>query len=113
MADPTTTAAAVLPPAQAAPAQPQAHFTTTDPAADQYAMRMKEKEMDLESGWLGRVFGSGDRAPMNIAGLAVVMLLAIGVTATIREGGPASGETWKYVAPIITGALGFTFGKRT
>jgi len=51
-------------------------FNTTP---DQGAFVLRSKEMDLEAGWLGGVFGSGATAPLNIAGLLVLLLAGSGV----------------------------------
>jgi hypothetical protein len=82
----------------------------------EWERRIEEKRMDLESGALGKFFGSGSTAPNNIAGFAVVIgfLLAgliTGVFLCIDPKNQSTFEIWKYTGPIITGALGFIFGR--
>jgi hypothetical protein len=82
----------------------------------EWEKRIEEKRMDLESGALGKFFGSGSTAPNNIAGFAVVIgfVLAGIITSVFLYIDPKSQNTfeiWKYIGPIITGALGFIFGR--
>lgn len=67
----------------------------------------------LNAGSLGTFFGIAQNAPCNIAGLAVVAGLLIGGITTgvlVYQNNQTPYEIWKYVAPIVTGALGFLFG---
>jgi hypothetical protein len=84
---------------------------TTKPKPDKDDNEMKIKELDLESGWLGRVFGSPRNAPPNIAGVVVVCLVLIagGISFFQKEN---ALECWRVVAPIITMVLGYMFGKK-
>ncbi len=88
--------------------------TYTQPT-DDWQQRMDEKKLD--AGQLGRLFGTGDSAPSNIAGLAVLGGLAIGglVSGVLllksNAGTSDVTEIWKYIAPIVTAALGYLFGK--
>ena len=89
--------------------------TTYSPASDQWQQKMDEKRLD--AGWLGKFFGAGVSAPTNIAGSAVLGGLAIGAVVSAVLLYNSSGDTanateiWKYMTPIITGALGYLFGK--
>lgn len=82
---------------------------------EQWKQRMDEKRLD--AGLLGKLFGAGASAPNNIAGLAVIAGLAIGAVisgvalykADVETA--AAMEIWKYITPIVTGALGYLFGK--
>ncbi|EGR0722828.1 hypothetical protein QPB21_004683 [Vibrio alginolyticus] len=68
----------------------------------------------LNAGFIGKLFGTGSNGPVNIAGACVLLGLLTGLIIT---GGMLYGaknnpyEIWQYVSPIITGALGFIFGK--
>ncbi|MBI3821504.1 MAG: hypothetical protein HY289_02365 [Planctomycetes bacterium] len=73
---------------------------------------IKLKAMDLESGWLGRVFGSPKNAAVNIGGLVAILVVIAGVIMTFFPGGATATETWKIVTPIVTMVLGFLFGKK-
>lgn len=79
-------------------------------AAEQ--LSLQAKAMDLESGWLGKVFGNEKNGPTNIAGFigacAIVSLMIVVFTRPAAE----VGEILKFLTPIITGVLGFVFGKR-
>jgi hypothetical protein len=82
---------------------------------DNWQRRMDEKRLD--AGQLGRLFGAGESAPSNIAGLAVLGGLTIGglVSGALLfksdSGASDVTEIWKYTAPIVTAALGYLFGK--
>jgi len=74
--------------------------------------------LDLErltAGLLGKLFGVGSSAASNIAGLVALIALLGGIVINLlllNAGKEAPYEVWKYLAPIITGALGFIFGKK-
>lgn len=76
---------------------------------------VKETSSDLElerlnAGWLGKIFGIGDNASNNIAGFAVIIgFLLGGIFSCINVTNPF--EIWSYITPIITGALGYIFGR--
>ena len=82
---------------------------------EQWQQKMDEKRLD--AGLLGKLFGAGASAPNNIAGLAVIFGLAIGaaISGVVLYSGTgdtaAATEIWKYITPIVTGALGYLFGK--
>jgi len=82
---------------------------------EQWQQKMDEKRLD--AGLLGKLFGTGASAPNNIAGLAVILGLAIGavISGVVLYSGTgdtaAATEIWKYITPIVTGALGYLFGK--
>lgn len=66
-------------------------------------------------GWLGKAVGIVSIPPGNVAAITVVMGLLIGAIVTglmLYSGNQAPYEIWKYLTPIITGALGFLFGKK-
>ena len=78
---------------------------------DQNQFVLRSKEMDLEAGWLGRCFGTSNNAPMNIAGLVVVVLLAAGLATMFIQSALPAAEYWKIAVPLITLVMGFIFGK--
>lgn len=70
----------------------------------------------LNAGFLGKLFGVGDSAPANIAGLAVILSLLLGAVmtyATLGSQKESPYEIWKYLTPIVTGGLGYLFGKES
>jgi len=75
---------------------------------------LKAKEMDHESGSLGKFFGSARSAPLNIAGLLALILVgaAIGFTIFPPKDVPPM-DFWKVVMPVLTLILGYAFGKKT
>ena len=77
---------------------------------------LKSKQMDLESGLLGKLFGSSANAPMNIAGLVALLVLVPLVVYTFVNVNSESKSTvldfWKICSPIIGMILGFVFGKK-
>lgn len=72
---------------------------------------LRGKEMDLESGWLGKFFG---RSPGNIAGLLSVLLILSGIGVTVislYRDASISTDYWAIISPLITLVLGYNFGK--
>lgn len=83
------------------------HYNTDKQAIDSI---LESKKMDLESGWLGRVFGAPTHAPNNITGFLIVILVLTGVGMWIFEM-QQSADYWSKTIPIITLGLGYLFGK--
>jgi hypothetical protein len=88
----------------------KATFTSAD---SHLAVDLRSKAMDLESGWLGRAFGSRANAPTNIAGFVAVCLILAGVGMVGFVGWEHSSEFWKVISPLIALVLGFLFGKNS
>lgn len=78
---------------------------------DQTHYVLRSKEMDLEAGWLGRCFGTSKNAPLNIAGLVVVLLVGAGLAVLFIQSALPAAEYWKIAVPLITLVMGFIFGK--
>lgn len=93
----------------ATPGQPFEILSGAD-AAKRYAF--EEKRTYLESGVLGRFFGSNQVAPMNISGFVVGLLVVACVVLIPARGVAESMEYFKVVVPLITLVLGYLFGKR-
>lgn len=73
------------------------------------------REKKLIAGWIGVVFGIEDNAPKNIAGFLAVTAMLTGVFINIVQvckGNAISYDCWKVFVPIITGALGYIFGRK-
>jgi len=83
-----------------------------DPQPDQ-ALDLQRKRLALDAGWLGSVFGMGPQAPINITGLVVILLILGGLAAMYTKTEMSAAEYWKIAGPIITGGLGFIFGRKT
>lgn len=88
----------------------QIQFNPRQPDPETY---VKLKAMDLESGWLGRIFGSAKNAAVNIGGLVVLLVVVAGIIMTLYPAGSTATESWKIITPIITMVLGFLFGKKS
>ena len=73
---------------------------------------LKSKEMDLESGILGKFFGAPTHSPGNIAGLLIFLLVTTGVVISFIPGSLGATDYWTTTIPIVTLALGYLFGKR-
>jgi hypothetical protein len=75
-------------------------------------VQLHSKQMDLESGWLGKLFGSSKIAPSNIAGLTLLLLVLPGVALLFFSGSSmTAADYWKFITPIVTLILGYLFGK--
>jgi len=66
---------------------------------------IKSKQMDIDIGFLGKIFGNSSNAPTNIAGTTIFALLI----ATLFF----PDLKWEQSSPVITLALGYLFGKKT
>ena len=78
---------------------------------DQDAFVLRSKKMDLDAGWLGRCFGASINAPLNIAGLMVVLLVGSGVAVLSLQSAIPASEYWKIIVPLLTLVMGYVFGK--
>jgi hypothetical protein len=88
----------------------QASFGKADPSM---TIGLQSKAMDLESGWLGKVFGNRVNAPTNIAGFTAICLILSGIGMVAFTGWDKSSEFWKVISPLLTLVLGFVFGKNS
>lgn len=78
---------------------------------DQNDFVLRSKEMSLQAGWLGRIFGAKHNAPLNIAGLAVLLLVGSGVLVLFCQSAIPASEYWKIIVPLVTLVMGYIFGK--
>ena len=74
---------------------------------------LESKKMDLESGWLGKFFGSPTHSPVNIAGLLIILLVLTGIVTSFVLGSMSPKDYWTTMTPLITLALGYVFGKQS
>ena len=88
----------------------QITFNSQEPDKDTY---VKLREMDLNSGILGKFFGTSDNVSVYIAGVVVFLVVTTGLIVTFHPGGTTAVDTWKIITPIITMILGFLFGKHS
>lgn len=87
-----------------------AEKTTYDTSPERAELLIKTKEMDLEAGWLGKIFGADKRASSNIAGLLIALLVVSGIALLFFNSSIPALEYWKIISPLITLALGYLFG---
>ena len=84
------------------------------PAEDvTHRYQLEERRMTLESGFLGRFFGSAANAPTNIAGIIALLLTGACITTLFLSSTIPALEFLKLVLPVITGVLGYLFGRST
>jgi hypothetical protein len=87
------------------------------PTEEDFARRyaLDQTRMTLEAGWLGKIFGSATNAPTNIAGFFVgILTLTIIVVGFVFVPSSISAMDFlNFLAPLITLALGYLFGKST
>ena len=73
---------------------------------------LEQRRMGLEAGWLGYVFGTGTNAASNAACFIVTILGLAGVVILFLK--PESFDLfWKTTGAVLTGALGFLFGRKS
>ena len=87
----------------------QLHYSPK-PVLDELAL--KAKQMDLQSGLLGKLFGSDKNAPMNIAGLIALILLLTAVAVMFIRTSLEAVEVWKMVIPLLSVIMGYIFEKK-
>lgn len=85
-------------------------ITYSQPTIDKEYI-LESKKMDLEAGWVGKCFGSKTIAPINIAGAFVMFLVISGIAVLFFNSSIQATEYWKIIAPLLTLALGYLFGK--
>jgi hypothetical protein len=85
---------------------------TIDPQPDK-AFDLQNRRLTLDAGWLGGFFGTGPQASTSITGLVVLILACGGLLMAFLRNDMTATEYWKIASPIITGGLGFIFGRKT
>lgn len=81
--------------------------------------RLKNDAEKGRRGWVGKFWGDGNNSAINIAGILILLLVAIGATYTFlmickswNESHNQVIDFWNIIVPLITLALGYLFGKR-
>jgi len=80
---------------------------------DQESFGLQSKKMDLEAGWLGKCFGGSANAPLNIAGVLVLLLVGSGISVLFVKSAIPAQDYWKVIVPLLTLVMGYVFGKST
>jgi hypothetical protein len=78
-----------------------------DAKTEQLHALLTLRQMDIESGMLGKFFGGRNTAPTNIAGLALVLLLLCSLLSIVVPGQTPSSEVWKFTSPLLGTMIGF------
>jgi hypothetical protein len=79
-------------------------------AKDDLAVHLESKKMDLESGVLGKFFGSGATAPTNIAGFLVLGSFLMLCGSMFMTTTPDLVDCRKVLGGLISAGMGFIFG---
>jgi len=74
---------------------------------------LQTHKMDLEAGTLGKFFGSPQRAASSIAWVMIFLLICSGILTLFFNCAISAAEYWKIIAPLITLALGYLFGRNS
>jgi hypothetical protein len=81
--------------------------------ADRERYVLERVRMHLQSGLLGRLFGSSTNAPTNIAGVVVCLLVVPAVALAFFSGRVTVIDYLQSAGPFVTLVLGYLFGRRT
>lgn len=68
------------------------------------------EERRLEAGVIGKLFGTGNNAAKNIAGIVILILITGALVAYFWTGD--KGSLFEIVIPIVTLGLGYLFGQK-
>jgi hypothetical protein len=74
---------------------------------------LERTRMTLEAGLLGKFFGSATNAPIYIAGIVIFLFSIISIVVLFIEASVPAADVLKVSIPLISGALGYLFGKST
>ena len=78
---------------------------------------LASKRLDLESGWVGKIWGNDNNAPMNIAGTMAMASLLLGLIYSATNWGCNDIKDryyiWTVLSPIISTSLGFIIGRKS
>lgn len=75
--------------------------------------KLETKQIELDSGLLGKIFGGKENAPTNIAGFLIVVSFVAGGIASALNTDTYAKDFWIILSPFITLSLGYIFGKNT
>lgn len=81
------------------------------PSHNKYTV--ESKKLDLESGVLGRFFGSSKSAASSISWIMIFLFTCAGLLLLFASCVISFSEYWKTVGPFVTLALGYLFGRKT
>jgi hypothetical protein len=76
-------------------------------------IEFEKKKLSLQHGFLGVFFGASLNAPLNIAGLVLVLLIVPGIVLVFFDGKISVIEYWKQISPAVTLILGYVLASKT
>ena len=74
----------------------------------QYTLEAKKADL----GVLGKLFGSRENAPGNIAGFILIWLVVVWTISLFYETHVPAGDILKIIVPLLALVMGYLFGKR-
>ena len=80
---------------------------------DTNSIEFEKKKLSLQHGWLGALFGASLNAPINIAGLVLVLLITPGIALIFVEGKISVSDYWQLISPAITLILGYVLANKS
>jgi uncharacterized membrane protein HdeD (DUF308 family) len=80
---------------------------------NQHKYALESKQMDIDAGLIGKIFGTSQAAPINIAGFIAIVLTMAGVLSLFIDATLKPDELWKIIVPILSMILGYLFGKKS
>lgn len=69
------------------------------------------ERLRLEMGLVGKIFGSGANAGPNIVAFVIMTIFVSGLVLPLISSRIDPNEYWRVFVPIISGAVGYLFGK--
>lgn len=79
----------------------------------QLLIQRERQERLLQIGWIGRIVGTKEQAPSNIAGATALIAVLALVGLLLTPNSPNSDIAQRTLLPIILAVLGYLFGKST
>jgi len=74
--------------------------------------QIQEKQIDIDSGFVGKFFGNKENAPSNIAGLVILSSFIAGLLASLLNPQTYAKDFWLILTPLITLSFGYLFGHK-
>lgn len=90
----------------------------SDPELTRSIFDIETEHKRLESGYVGRIFGSSQHTQTYVVAVTVILLLSTAAAYTFLRGFfrnpsemPGIVEFWTIVLPVVTTCLGYLFGR--
>ena len=88
----------------------QSAYRVTEDVPQRY-YDIEQRRMALETGILGKFFGSSTNAPIYIAGIVIFLFSIISIVVLFIETSVPAADVLKVSIPLISGSLGYLFGQ--